>query len=84
MTATRKRLAHLEHLRKQRLAARADRFLARIFLRLLDEPEFLGYLRTHWDVQHEIDPTTQRIHVHVERVAAGGEPEEPSDGRAQS
>ncbi len=83
MTAARKRLAHLEDLRRHRLAARADRFLARIFLRLLDEPEFLGYLRTHWDVQHEIDAETQRIHIRVERVAPAAESEEPSDGRAQ-
>ena len=82
MSALKKRLAPLEELRRRRLGAKADRFLARIFLRLLDEDEFLEYLRSTWDVRHEIDPETERVHVQVERLPER-EGECPDDGAAE-
>ncbi len=67
--ARKKKPSYLERLRQQRLAAQTDRFLARVLLRLLDEPDFVSYLQGNWSVRHELDPTTKRVHIHVERIA---------------
>lgn len=67
-SAGKKKPSYLERFRRQRLAAQTDRFLARVFLRLLDEVEFVSYLQTHWSVRPELDPTTKRVRIQLERI----------------
>ncbi len=79
--ASQKKPTHLERLRQKRLAGQADRFLARVFLRLLEEESFVSYLHGHWSVRPELDPVTKRVHIHVDRIAP--QDVEAIDGCAQ-